>query len=135
LADAIAYLDTSALAKLVVRERESAALLAALAQWPQLVTSALAEVELLRAVRRGGATAAVVRRAREVLAQVHLLAIDAATRQVAALLEPPSLRSLDAIHLASAMALGPELAAFVGYDRRLLEAAAASGLTVASPGL
>ena len=134
MAGGIAYLDTSALVKLVVQEPESDALVAALPRWSERVTSTLAEVELLRAIRRVETGTRLARRAREVLAQLHLLEVDAFVRQAAAALDAPMLRSLDAIHLASALTLGGELGVFVGYDRRLLDAAAAAGLSVAMPG-
>jgi predicted nucleic acid-binding protein len=60
--------------------------------------------------------------------------VDDAVLAVAAVLTPPSLRSLDAIHLATALRLGDDLGVFLAYDERLLRAAAAHGLPVAGPG-
>jgi predicted nucleic acid-binding protein len=67
------------------------------------------------------------------LAEADLLKIDAEIFDRAGALEPPSLRSLDALHLAAAMALGPDLAGIVAYDDRLIAAAVELGLPVASP--
>lgn len=62
------------------------------------------------------------------------IGFDAQIRAAAAALEPGTLRTLDAIHLATALALGEELDAVVTYDRRMTEAAKATGLAVAAPG-
>lgn len=74
-----------------------------------------------------------VARAREVIANVTLLAIDEPLLEIAAHLDPPALRSLDAIHIATALRLGDELHALVTYDQRMIEAAERLGLPVASP--
>ena len=130
----VAYLDSSALVKLVTEEAETAALSGSLADWPRRMTSCIAEVEVLRAVRRTKDTAAAVAKAREVLQTLVLIDVDAGVRSAAAVIEPRMLRAFDAIHLASALTLGEELAAFVTYDRRLLDAASAAGLPVLAPG-
>ena len=127
------YADTSALVKLVAAEQETQALQA----WqhqnrPDLVSGDLARTELLRAARR--LTPDHVHVAREVLAAVRLLRIGERVFGQAAMLDPPSLRSLDAIHLASALDLGPDLEGIVTYDRRLADAAALNALRVVSPG-
>jgi predicted nucleic acid-binding protein len=127
------YLDSSALVKLVLPEAESAALLESLAAWPVRVASELATVEVLRAVRRATADPALEQRAEEVLAGVHLLRIDTDILSRAARLEPRTLRSLDAVHLASALSLGEDLGAIVIYDGAFAAAAAASGLQVLAP--
>jgi len=127
------YLDSSALVKLVLPEAESAALLESLGAWPARVSSELAAVEVLRAVRRVAADSALEQRADEVMAGVHLLRIDTDILDHAARLEPRALRSLDAIHLASALSLGDALGAIVIYDGGLAAAAAASGLAVLAP--
>jgi uncharacterized protein len=59
--------------------------------------------------------------------------LSAGIADAAAKLEPPSLRTLDAVHLASALSLGDDLGAFVAYDRRLAEAAEAAGIEVLAP--
>lgn len=127
------YLDASALLKLVVEEPESPALMADAAAWPHLVSSSLVRVEVPRAARRVSADVAVVARARHVVGSVGLLPLDESVLRRAAEAAPPSLRSLDAIHLASALSLGEDLAAMVVYDRRLADAAEAAGLTVLVP--
>jgi predicted nucleic acid-binding protein len=126
------YLDTSALVKLVVVETETPALIAWLRETDRrVVTADLARTELLRAVRRSAPDRLV--RARNVLAAVDLLGLDAPLLDQAALLDPPSLRTLDALHVAAALVLGDDLEGFVAYDERLLAAAAAAGLVTVSP--
>ena len=126
------YLDSSALVKLVVAEDETSALVEWLGE-SALVSSLLAAVEVPRAVLGAGAGAAAVRRADDLLARLHLRGLDGevvtATRAL-----PPGLRSLDAIHLATAQTLLPEVEEVVAYDRRLLEAATGAGVATASPG-
>jgi len=126
-----AYLDSSALVKLVVDEQESQELRRALEAWPRRVSSRISVVEVLRAVRRRDPPGEHL--ARQVLTGTRLLAVGDAVLVAAAQLHPPRLRSLDAIHVASALRLGEGLAAFVSYDARQLEAAAAAGLPVVSP--
>ena len=128
------YLDSSALVKLVIVEAESAALVEMIAEWPARVTSELAHVEVLRAARRTRGGPAVERRAEQVMAAFHLLRVDGGILDQAARLEPRTLRSLDAIHLASAMSLGADLAALVVYDEALAAAGAARGLEVLARG-
>jgi uncharacterized protein len=126
------YLDSSALVKLVVAETETPALLAFLGQWPHRVSSALARVEVLRAVKRIGAAAAVRRRAARVLARVALVRIDEPVLAAAVRLRPADLRTLDAIHIATAQSLD-DLAGIVTYDARLARAASRVRLAVWSP--
>ena len=126
------YLDSSSLVKLVVREPESGALARFLRREKERVSSALARVEVVRAVRAHGSGA--VARATSVLARVHLLRVDDDVLADAAALDPPVLRSLDAIHLASARALGSELEGIVTYDTRMAEAARLLGISVFAPG-
>lgn len=126
------YLDTSALVKLVVTEAQSDALLAWISQTrTDWVSSDLARTELLRAVRRVVPDRLV--RAREVLESVTLLEVTTQIFEEAARIDPPLLRSLDAIHLAVALDLGDDLDALVTYDERLAEAAAANGAITVSP--
>jgi predicted nucleic acid-binding protein len=127
------YLDSSALVKLVLAEPESATLAAWLPSDLQPTSSAIARTELIRAVAGGGSEA--VARARALLGRIDLITIDDVVLDAAALIGPPTLRTLDALHLASAMSLGDDLGAFVAYDRRLLEAAMGVGLATASPGV
>ncbi len=128
------YLDTSAIVKLVVAERETDALTEALDQWPDRVSAALAGVEVYRALRRINASASQYARAAAVLDGLVLLKIDDAVLAKAGSLEGRELRSLDAIHLAAALTLGDEPAAFITYDARLARAAGRLSLPVAHPG-
>jgi predicted nucleic acid-binding protein len=130
---AIFYLDSSALVKLAVREPETGALRRFLRLRTGRVTSALATVEVLRTVRRLTTSVRAVRAAERVLAGATQLSLDATILRAAAHLEPAVLRSLDAMHLAAALSLGPELAGLVTYDDRLAEAARRAGLTVYAP--
>lgn len=124
------YADTSAVAKLVEPEAETAALRAWLGtrRW---VVGDLHRTELRRAAVRVGPGA--VARADRLLAEVDLLTLTGAEFDRAGRLAPATLRSLDALHLAAAQALGPDLAGVVGYDHRLLDAAAELGIATASP--
>ncbi len=133
MSEKLLYLDSSALVKLVVRERESPALVELLAEWPNRVTSAIASVEVVRAARYASSDAVVHRRAHEVMAAVNLLSVATGVLNAAAHLDPPSLRSIDAIHLAAALSLGADLGAFVAYDERLVDAARRLGLAVLAP--
>ena len=128
------YVDSSALLKLVVPERETDALIAALAGYPDRVTSRLSAVECRRAVRRSGGKANVLARLDHVLSACTLLHLDETVMRLAETIGPPELRSLDAIHLASALSLGDYPAAFVAYDARLLRAAKTLKLNVLAPG-
>lgn len=126
------YLDTSALAKLVVAEPETAALQAWLSQAARNPVSCdLARTELLRAVRRAAPDRVV--RAREVLDALTLIEVTTAVFEDAGLLDPNILRSLDAIHLAAALILGDDLEGMVTYDDRLGQAASANGIAVIAP--
>ena len=128
------YLDSSALVKLVEREAESDALRRYLRRHgdDERVTSALARVEVVLAVRAGGPAA--VAHARRLLARVHQVTLDRALLDAAAALAPASLlRTLDAIHLASAQLVGSQLRAVLTYDRRMAEAAEAARIAVEAP--
>jgi predicted nucleic acid-binding protein len=126
------YLDSSALIKLVFEEPESAALERFLIEWPVRASSWLTRVEVLRTARTVR-DAIVVRHADDVLAAVDLIAPDARLLVEATELEPFSLRTFHAVHLATALSLQPDLAGVVAYDRRLSDAARAAGLTVWAP--
>ncbi|MBI2762676.1 MAG: type II toxin-antitoxin system VapC family toxin [Chloroflexi bacterium] len=130
-AERATYVDSSALVKLAVREPESAALRRHLGRRRPLVSSALARTEVARALLPLGPDA--VRRGREVLARVDLLRVNDRVLHAAGLLPPADLRSLDAIHLASAEQLGSDLRGFVTYDERLANAAAVRGFRVIQP--
>lgn len=128
---AFAYLDASAIVKLVAEERESAALRRALRSLPRRLSSALALTEVLRATLRRDP--ALLGRAQQVLAGLTLLPIDDAALSAAGALEPPELRSLDAIHLATALSLGVDLDRVLTYDERLRDAGRQAGVPVHSP--
>lgn len=127
----VCFLDSSAVTKLVVAEPESAALAQRLSG-EVLVGSALLLTEVSRAVRRvlGRSHDAVLG---EVLDLIDLVAIDRTVLSAAADLAPAGLRTLDAVHLASALALGDRLDVLIAYDDRLLEAARGAGLPVERP--
>jgi len=127
----VCFLDSSAVTKLVVAEAESAALARRLSG-QHLVGSALLVPEVARAVRRvlGRSQDALLA---EVLALIDLVAVDRALLTAAAELEPASLRTLDAVHLASALALGDRADVVITYDDRLLDAARTAGLAVERP--
>lgn len=127
----VTYLDASAAAKLVMVERESNALVSWLGAEPTLISSALVRVELARAVRREHPVQ--LARARRLLAKVVIREMDDEVLERAGEIAPQTLRTLDAIHLATATLLGPDLEALITYDRRMIEAARLYGLPVASP--
>jgi predicted nucleic acid-binding protein len=128
----VAYLDTSAVVKLLVREAETTALRRRLRSWPRRASSALLRVELLRTVRRAGLPR-LMEGARRQLASIDLIRLDDDLLERAAEIEPSTMRSLDAIHLATALDLGSDLAAVVTYDARMSAAAQALGLPVVAP--
>jgi uncharacterized protein len=128
------YIDSSALVKLVKKERESDALRRFLRRNAVhgRVTSALARVEVVRAVARGGPAA--VAHARRQLSRIDQINLDRDLLDAAAMLAPGTMmRSLDALHLAAAGSLGAELRSVVTYDRRLQVAAAAIGMMIEAP--
>lgn len=126
------YVDTSALVKLVVAEAETAALRTWIgAETRELVSSDLARTELLRAVRRAAGDRVV--QARAVLDSVTLVTVRTATFESAGQLDPATLRTLDALHIASALELGDDLRGLVTYDERLGDAAESHGITVVAP--
>lgn len=128
------YLDSSALVKLVTREAESSALRRFLRRHPEdrRVTSALARVEVVRAVAAGGPSA--IAHARRQLARVDQINIDRDLLDAAARLATGTiLRSLDAIHLAAASSMGTDLRSVLTYDQRMQDTATALGITVDAP--
>ncbi|MGI8425311.1 MAG: type II toxin-antitoxin system VapC family toxin [Actinomycetota bacterium] len=125
------YLDSSAIVKLVVREPESLALRHFLRKKDPLVSSTLARTEVRRALLQLGETA--LNRDGEVFARIDLIRVNDKILSLAGTLMPPELRSLDAIHLATARLLGSDLARFVAYDDRLRSAASDAGWKVFAP--
>lgn len=125
------YADTSAVAKLVLNEPESAALQEYLKTSPGLASSALIATELMRSVRRSRPD--LEEEASLLLARIALIDVDRVVLRMAGRLEPVSLRSLDAIHLATALSLGESLDALITYDARMSEAAREAGVPVEAP--
>lgn len=132
MAGPVAYLDTSAFVKLVVAEPESSALRRAIVRWPQRASSTLLRTETIRALRRSGNTRQLPA-ARRLLRGVRMVRVDEPLLDRAADLEPGELRTLDAIHLASALEIGQDLGVMIAYGIRLKAAAQAYGLAVESP--
>jgi hypothetical protein len=126
------YIDTSAAAKLVATELETNALRTyLLEQATAPVASDLTRTELIRTTRRVAPDLAP--NARAVLDTFTLLTVSTQLFEQAALLDPPELRTLDAVHLACALSLGDDLDHLITYDQRLADAAAALGIRVLSP--
>ena len=128
---AATYLDSSAIVKLAVAEPESPALRQHLRRRRPLISSALARVEVLRALLPAGSAA--VASGRAVLVDIDLARITDRVLAAAATLQPVELRSLDAIHLATALQLGDDVRQLVTYDERMANAARGLGLRTASP--
>jgi len=124
------YVDSSALVKLIVEEPESRALGRWLSAWPQRLASAIARVEVMRAVL--AATDEARSLAEAVLDKLNLIAVDDDVLFRAARVQPPGLRTIDAIHLASALSV-EGVGAFVTYDLMLADAARGVGFEVYSP--
>ena len=127
----LVYADSSALVKLVIEEPESAPLERYLEDGPLLVTSRVALVEVLRATAIANPAPEVRDEAERLLASCMLVDVTDVLLRAAASLASAAVRTLDAIHLASALRV--EADELVAYDRRLLAAAAARGLVVSSP--
>ena len=130
MAGEVLYLDASALVKLVVLEPQSAALAAEVGRWQGHVTSVVGAVEVRRAARRAGASAPRVDRSSP---ECRSWTWTLVCRSLRVRLDPPELRTLDALHLASAISLEDDLGAFACYDERLANAAAREGLRVLAP--
>jgi uncharacterized protein len=127
----LVYLDSSAFVKLVMLEAETAALVAYLRRWSVAVSASLLRTEALRAAMRHSQVA--VGETRLALRDVAFIDIDRDLLDRAGIVPPPDLRSLDALHVATALSLGDDLDEVVAYDRRMVTAARAAGLVVTSP--
>lgn len=127
----LTYLDSSAIVKLAVAEPESRALRRYLSRRQPLVSSALGRTEVTRALLPSGPEA--VARGQEVLRRIQLVRVNDPVLNDAGRMRPNELRSLDAIHLASALLLGAAVKLIVTYDERMAAAAQASGWSVAAP--
>lgn len=125
------YVDSSAIVKLAVREPESDALRRYLRRRRPLISSALARTEVLRSLLPGGEEALVA--GRRVLSRVDMARVNDRVLNLAATLTPLELRTLDAIHLATAARLGADLGEIVTYDERMAAAARSMGFKVSSP--
>jgi hypothetical protein len=127
------YLDSAAIVKLVHAEAESAALRAWLGERADTgwISSVLAEIESFRALARYAPEAAA--RLSAVLDQIDLIGLDPPVRILAQTVRPATVRSLDAIHLGTALHTRPALTSFITYDKRLLDAALAAGLSAEAP--
>jgi predicted nucleic acid-binding protein len=128
---AATYLDSSAIVKLAVREPETDALRRHLRRRRTLITSALARTEVLRALLPAGEGA--VTAGQRVLSRLDLVRVNDQVLGGAGLLLPIELRSLDAIHLATAERIGRDLGEIVTYDQRMALAAQQMGYKVSSP--
>lgn len=127
------YLDSAAVVKLVHVEPESPALRAWLDERAETgwLSSVLVEIELFRALARYVPEA--VTRLHPVLDQIDLIDLSPQVRILAQTVRPVTVRSLDAIHLGTALSIRRNLTSFVTYDKRLLDAAIAAGLPADSP--
>jgi predicted nucleic acid-binding protein len=125
------YLDSSAIVKLAVHEPESLALRRYLRRRQSLVSSALARAEVLRALLPAGEEA--ISRGRAVLQRIDLVRVNDRILSAAGVLRPPELRSLDAIHLATAQELGNDVRTLVTYDERMVATAKQLGYTIVQP--
>lgn len=126
------YADTSALAKLFLLEREGPALNGFLRSNEfTLVSSELIEVELIRTISKVDSSS--IPRAWELLGSMVLLPISGSVRKIAGELLPGKLRSLDAIHLSTALEIKADLTGLLTYDNRMVEMATESGIEVLSP--
>ena len=124
-----AYFDSSAIMKLTGAEAESQALIDYLQETPaEVSTSVIAQVEVLRNLRKQPVESD------QAMDGFYLLAFDEEVRQVAISVGRDTLRSLDAIHIATALAIGDRDLHFITYDARQAEAARAAGLKVVQPG-
>ncbi|MEK6719682.1 MAG: type II toxin-antitoxin system VapC family toxin [Chloroflexota bacterium] len=127
---ALAYADASALVKLVVDEPESAALLRWFLEAEHVATSRIGVIETIRASERRSHDRGHRDR---VVEDLVVIEVDQAIARMASSMQPPELRTLDTIHLATALRLLPDLAAFVTYDDRQAAAARRIGLPVIRP--
>ena len=127
------YLDSAAVVKLAHAEPESAALRAWLDERAETgwISSVLTEIESFRALAWYAPQAAS--RLPAVLDQIDLIDLNQRIRMLAQTVTPATVRSLDAIHLGTALRSGSSLTSFVTYDKRLLDAAQAAGLPIDAP--
>ena len=132
MTDPVVYVDSSALIKLIFEEPETPALQAFLGAYPRGASSTLTQIEVHRTVGRVQ-DPIVAREADQILERIHLIRADDSILAAAMKVAPSTLRTLDALHLVTALSLRPNLAGMVVYDRTLAAAAEAAGLTVFAP--
>lgn len=127
----VAYVDSSAIVKTIVKEPESTALRRQLRHHAAHVSSGLARTEVIRAIR--GVEIRAIPRVHEALSKLTLVEVTASLLESAGEIDPVSVRSLDAIHLATAMLLIDSLDVLITYDSRMAAAAESLGLPVVAP--
>jgi len=127
----VAYVDSSAIVKTIVEEPESEPLARFLRDFEIHSSAELARAEVLRAVRRAQPSA--VPRAFEALERLVLITLSETLLDAAGLLDPPDLRTLDAVHLAAARTVAAQLGALVTYDERMASAGRSLGLPIEAP--
>lgn len=125
-----AYLDASAIVKLVLAEPESLEMARWYVESERVWTSLVGVIETRRAVARRPHDSVHLER---VLSGIEIIGVTARLGERAASIEPANVRTLDAIHLATAISIGSSLTSFVTYDDRMAAAARALGLPVVSP--
>ena len=128
----IVYLDSSAFVKLIAREAETGALRRYLCSHDHWLSASLLRAEVLRAALRSGNPQRLVA-ARHQLRHVAYVDVTRELLEQAGLVQPPEVRTLDAVHLSAALWLQDDLDALVTYDSRMADAAQANGLAVATP--
>jgi predicted nucleic acid-binding protein len=130
--NAFAYIDASAFVKLFGAEPESDSVIDLIdSSWPRLVASEILAVEACRAALRAGGDAPA--KASRLLRRVVLRPLSPQVRDAACRVGPHGLRSLDAIHLATAISLEEKVGAIFTYDKRLAQASTDAGLRVLAP--
>lgn len=129
------YLDSSAVAKLILTEFESDALRKEFRTWPLVISSAVTGIETRRAVARvDDAQGSLAKEAAVILEGLPMVDVSPSIAAVAARIAPPAIRTLDAIQLATILSLGDRIVAAAIYDQRLAEAARHHGLVTVAPG-
>ncbi len=129
----VVYLDTSAFLKLIVAESQSFQLRKRLLNFPTRTSATLLKTETIRALRRSR-NDHLIRKANRLFTSIHFIRLDDPLLEAAGHIDPVELRSLDAIHLGAALAVGMDLGAIFTYDARLKKAALLRGFKVESPG-
>lgn len=126
-----AYVDSSAIVKTIIKGPQSAALGRQLRQFDSHVSSGLARTEVISAINRADTKA--LPRAFDALARITFVEVTAALLYAAGQIEPATIRSLDAIHLAAARLVPHSLDVLFNYDSRMTEAAELLGIAVLAP--